>query len=128
MIQPAAATASSLLNSLAEPSAQQVADARKTREAFTQWVGETFYAQMLKSMRATVGKPAYFHGGNAEETFRTQLDMHLAEELAESTGERFAEPLFERQFPQQAGVLRRTEQAKATSSGLEQLQQLGRAR
>ena len=36
------------------------------REKFTQFVGETFYGQMIKSMRSTVGKPAYFHGGQAE--------------------------------------------------------------
>ena len=40
------------------------------RERFTQFVGETFYGQMIKAMRSTVGKPAYFHGGRGEEVFR----------------------------------------------------------
>ena len=69
------------------------------REVFSQFVGETFYGQMLKSMRSTVGKPAYFHGGRAEEVFQGQLDQKLAEHLTETSGSRFAEPMFDRQFP-----------------------------
>src|SRR5262245_16936148 len=69
------------------------------RKKFTQFVGEAFYGQMLKSMRATVGKPAYFHGGRAEEVFQGQLDQKMVEHLTEATSEKFAEPLFERQFP-----------------------------
>ena len=50
----------------------QAADAEggKLREAFDSFVGETFYGQMLKEMRKTVGKSAYFDGGRAEEIFR----------------------------------------------------------
>ncbi|MEX2318039.1 MAG: rod-binding protein [Pirellulales bacterium] len=69
------------------------------REQFTQFVGETFYGQMIKAMRSTVGKPAYFHGGRGEEVFRGQLDQKLAEHMTEATAERFADPLFHRQFP-----------------------------
>jgi hypothetical protein len=69
------------------------------RERFTQFVGETFYGQMLKAMRATVGKPAYFDGGRAEEVFRGQLDQALAEQMTEASADRFADPLFQRQFP-----------------------------
>ena len=69
------------------------------RERFTQFVGEAFFGQMLKAMRATVGKPAYFHGGRAEEVFQGQLDQKLAEHLTEASATRFAEPMFERQFP-----------------------------
>ncbi|MEX2306557.1 MAG: rod-binding protein [Pirellulales bacterium] len=70
------------------------------RERFTQFVGESFFGQMMKAMRATVGKPAYFHGGRAEEVFQGQLDQKLAEHLTEASAARFAEPMFERQFPQ----------------------------
>jgi Rod binding domain-containing protein len=69
------------------------------REKFTQFVGETFYGQMIKSLRSTVGKAAYFDGGQAEKAFRGQLDQQLAEHLTEATAERFAKPLFNRQFP-----------------------------
>ena len=69
------------------------------RERFTQFVGETFYGQMIKAMRSTVGKPAYFDGGRGEEVFRAQLDQKLAEHMTKATADRFADPLFHRQFP-----------------------------
>jgi Rod binding domain-containing protein len=87
-------------------------------ERFTQFVGEAFFGQMLKAMRATVGKPAYFHGGRAEEVFQGQLDQALAEHLTAASVSRFAEPMFERQFPHLA---------KQSSSGeFDQLTQLRR--
>lgn len=108
----------------APPSTEAIRKAEELRGAFGSFVGETFYGQMLKSMRTTVGKPAYFHGGQAEETFRSQLDQQLAQELAEQTGDRFAGPMFEQQFPEQAELLRR---AKATSnSSFEELNNLRR--
>ena len=55
------------------------------REKFTQFVGEAFYGQMIKAMRSTVGKPAYFHGGRAEEVFKGQLDQTMAEQLTKTT-------------------------------------------
>ncbi len=108
----------------ASPSKEAVRKAEELRGAFSSFVGETFYGQMLKSMRTTVGKPAYFHGGQAEETFRSQLDQQLAQELAEETGDRFAGPMFEQQFPRQAELLRRAE--STSKSGLEQLDTLRR--
>lgn len=65
------------------------------REAFNAFVGQTFFGQLLKAMRKTVGKPAYFHGGRAEEIFREQLDQVLAEKLTEASGEKFSEPMLE---------------------------------
>jgi Rod binding domain-containing protein len=65
------------------------------RQAFDRAIGETLFAQMLKSMRRTVGKPAYFHGGRAEEVFQQQLDQVLAEKLSKSTAEQFTGPMFE---------------------------------
>ena len=88
------------------------------RERFTQFVGEAFFGQMIKAMRSTVGKPAYFHGGRAEEVFQGQLDQTLAEHLTEASAARFAEPMFERQFPQLA--------EKSAPSELNQLMQLRR--
>jgi peptidoglycan hydrolase FlgJ len=69
------------------------------RTHFTQFVGETFYGQMIKAMRSTVAKPAYFHGGRGEEVFQSQLDQTLAEHMTAATADRFADPLFDRQFP-----------------------------
>ena len=82
------------------PPLKASANAEELRERFTQFVGETFFGQMIKSMRAMTDKPAYFHGGRAEEVFQSQLDQKLAEHLTEASADRFAEPLFERQFPQ----------------------------
>lgn len=74
-------------------------DKDELREKFTQFVGETFYGQMIKSMRATVGQAAYFDGGQAEKAFQGQLDQQLAQYLTEATADRFSGPLFDRQFP-----------------------------
>ncbi|MCH8850038.1 MAG: rod-binding protein [Chloroflexi bacterium] len=65
------------------------------RKTFQQFVGQTLFGQMLKAMRSTVGKPAYFHGGRAEEIFRQQLDQVLAEKLAKASGEQFSQPMFD---------------------------------
>ena len=64
----AAARSNTAAESLRE--ARDFGDKDELREKFTQFVGETFFGQMIKSMRSTVGKPAYFHGGQAEEAFR----------------------------------------------------------
>ena len=68
---------------------------KETREAFTDFVGQTFFTQLLHEMRKTVEKPAYFHGGQAEEIFQGQLDQVLAEHLSDATAETFAGPMFE---------------------------------
>lgn len=92
---------------------QSVQDAREVHDAFSAFIGETFYGQMVKSMRSTVEKPAYFHGGQAEEMFQSQLDQQLAQEWAAESGDRFAEPMFEQQFPEHARVLREADQRAA---------------
>lgn len=92
------------------------------REAFTDFVGQTFFGQMIKSMRSTVGKPAYFHGGQAEEIFRSQLDQAIVDQMTEATADRFANPLFERQFPNASA----SHPESNTGLGLDQLGQLSR--
>jgi peptidoglycan hydrolase FlgJ len=89
-------------------SLQGKASADEVRDHFTQFVGEAFFGQMIKAMRATTGKPAYFHGGRGEEVFQGQLDQKLAEHLTEASADRFAEPMFERQFPQLAAQLEKS--------------------
>lgn len=68
---------------------------KQLREAFDQFVGETFFSQMLKAMRSSTGEAAYFHGGRAEEVFTAQLDQVLAEQMSQSSAEQFSEPMFE---------------------------------
>ncbi len=71
-------------------------------EAFDQFVGDTFFRQMLKSLRATTGKPAYFHGGQAEEIFQSQLDEVLITDMVKATKDSFSADLFKQQFPDHA--------------------------
>ena len=65
------------------------------REAFNDFVGQTFYGQLIGSMRKTVGKPAYFHGGRAEEIFQSQMDQQLAEHMSDATADSFSGPMFD---------------------------------
>ncbi len=77
----------------AAAAAQAPKDAR-LHEAFNSFVGETFYGQMLKSMRQTVGKPAYFNGGRAEEVFTQQLDQVLGQKLSQTSADQFTAPMY----------------------------------
>ena len=81
----------------------------EVRERFQDFVAGTFYAQMFKALRDTQNKPAYFHGGQAEEVFRGQLDQILSEQLARDHGQAFAEPLFSAFSLQQQRARIRTE-------------------
>ena len=82
--------------------ADQIRSAEKLQSAYRDFVGKTFFGQMLKAMRSTVNKAAYFDGGQTEEVFRSQLDQQLADRLSESTAPQFADPMFRHQFPHQA--------------------------
>jgi hypothetical protein len=79
----------------APPAVPASNEAPSLREAFDTFVGETFYGTLLKSMRKTLDKPAYFHGGRAEEIFQGQLDQTLAEEMTKANAEHFTGPMFE---------------------------------
>ncbi|MEM9659517.1 MAG: rod-binding protein [Planctomycetota bacterium] len=87
---------------------QQVESARELQDVYREFVGKTFFGQLLKSMRTTVGKPAYFHGGQTEEVFRSQLDQTLAEEMTNASADKIADPMFRIQFPRQARLLDET--------------------
>ena len=86
----------------------QASSSAELRAAFTSFIGQTFFGQLLHAMRTSLGEPAYFHGGQAEEIFQSQLDQVLAERLTERSAETFAEPLFAQQFPQLAKSLAAT--------------------
>ncbi len=108
-----------------------VEKALATKEKFTEFVGTTFFGQMIKAMRTSVGKSAYFHGGQAEEVFRGQLDQTLAEHMTKATAEQFAEPMFNLQHPEFAALLKEHEsqqqQHTATRGDtLDDLARLGR--
>ena len=65
------------------------------RTAFDSFVGETFYSQMIKSMHKMHSKPAYFHGGHAEEMFQTQLDQNMVERMSKTSAKSFSDPMYE---------------------------------
>ena len=73
------------------------------RSTFQQAVAGMLFGQMLKSLRSTAGKPAYIHGGQAEEMFQSQLDQHLVEQLSQTSGSPYVEELY-RQFRIQLGM------------------------
>lgn len=66
----------------------------EVRETFQEVLGELLFGQMLKAMRKTVGKPAYFHGGRGEDIFTQQLDQILSQKMAEADGDRFIGPMY----------------------------------
>ncbi len=66
-----------------------------TREAFQDFVGQTLFGQMLQSMRSTVGKPAYFHGGRGEEVFQKQLDQLLVENISDASASKLSDPMYD---------------------------------
>lgn len=70
-------------------------DSPELREAFDDFVGQSFFSQVLAQMRKTVGKPAYFHGGVGEDLFQGQLDRVLVERLGDATGESISQPMYE---------------------------------
>ncbi|RIK70877.1 MAG: hypothetical protein DCC67_20535, partial [Planctomycetota bacterium] len=78
---------------------EQVAGARQLQAAYRDFVGKTFYGEMLKAMRSTVGQPAFFHGGRTEEVFRAQLDQQLADRMSDASADKLADPMFRLQFP-----------------------------
>jgi len=65
------------------------------REAFHDFVGQTFFGQLLASLRSTQGEAAYFNGGRTEEIFRGQLDQVLAEKMSDASAAEIADPMYD---------------------------------
>jgi hypothetical protein len=76
-------------------SPQPPATSTRFREAFTDFVGQTFFGELLKQMRATVDQPSLVHGGMGEEIFQSQLDQILVERMTDASGRSFSDPMFE---------------------------------
>ena len=73
----------------------KAADNPALRKAFDQFVGETFYGEMLKAMRKSQAAPAYFNGGQAEEIFTQQLDQVLTKKLSEASADKLSGLMYE---------------------------------
>jgi peptidoglycan hydrolase FlgJ len=70
-------------------------DTPELKEAFTDFVGQTFFGELVKQMRATLHKSAFFHGGMGEDMFQSQLDQHLVERMSETSGRTFSDPMYQ---------------------------------
>lgn len=70
-------------------------DSPQLREAFQDFVGQSFFSQVLAEMRKSVGEPAYFHGGMGEEMFQQQLDQILVERMSDASSEQFSQPMYD---------------------------------
>ncbi len=88
--------ATSLVQEMRSPTPPRDADdPARLKKEFQNFVGETCFGQMLRSMRKTVDRPEYTYGGRGEEVFQQQLDQLLVERITEVSAERFADPMFE---------------------------------
>ena len=67
---------------------------KQFRELLHQFIGQTLFGQMLKSMRATQEKNPFFHGGQAEEIYQSMLDMELTDQMTQSTSRTLSEPMY----------------------------------
>ena len=65
------------------------------QEKFQDFVGQTFFAEMIKSLRTSQKGSAYFNGGRAEEIFQGQFDQQMAEHLSDASAKAIADPMFE---------------------------------
>ena len=75
----------------------------EVREKFQDFVGGTFYKEMLKALRSGQKPPKYLYGKQAEEMFRAQLDQQIAEDMARQHGQAIAGPLFDA-FARESGT------------------------
>jgi peptidoglycan hydrolase FlgJ len=73
----------------------QSTEPSQLEEKFTEFVGQTLFGSMLASMRKTLDKPAYMHGGRTEEVFQKQLDQLMVEDLTKASADSIASPMFD---------------------------------
>jgi flagellar protein FlgJ len=86
------------LTSSPKPPAPRAANGHDTpelREAFDDFVGQTFFGELVKQMRQTVKKPAFFHGGMGEDIFQSQLDQILVERISDASAKTFSDPMYQ---------------------------------
>lgn len=70
-------------------------DTPELREAFNDFVGQTFFGELMKQMRSTLDKPAFFHGGMGEDVFQSQLDQIMVERMSDTTAHSLADPMYQ---------------------------------
>ncbi len=85
----------SAASAMPTPPSAKHADNPALRKAFDEFVGETFYGQMIKSMRKSQGQVAYFGGGQAEEIFTQQLDQALTKKMTHIGADKLSGPMYQ---------------------------------
>jgi peptidoglycan hydrolase FlgJ len=70
-------------------------DTPELKKAFNDFVGQTFFGELLKQMRATLDKPAFFHGGMGEDIFQSQLDQVIVEQMTDASAKSFSDPMYQ---------------------------------
>ncbi len=85
---PAFSLAESTSGSAVEPN-------NDLKEAFDDFVGQTFFGEMIKAYRSSQQPSKYFHGGRAEEIFQGQFDQVLTEKLSEASASKIADPMYD---------------------------------
>jgi hypothetical protein len=70
-------------------------DTPELRATFNEFVGQTFFGELIKQMRATVDKPAFFHGGMGEDIFQSQLDQVLVKNISDASAATFSDPMYQ---------------------------------
>ena len=80
----------------AQPKEESFAEAndKQFRELLHQFIGQTLFGQMLKSMRATQEKNPFFHGGQSEEIYQSLLDMELTDQITKTSSRTISEPMY----------------------------------
>jgi hypothetical protein len=70
-------------------------DRPELREAFTAFVGQTFFGELVRQLRASVPKSPLTHGGFGEDVFQSQLDQVLVERISQASAPRLSEPMYQ---------------------------------
>ncbi len=70
-------------------------DTPELKKAFTDFAGQTFFGELVKQMRESVHKSAFFHGGMGEDIFQSQLDQIMVERMSETSAKSFADPMYD---------------------------------
>ncbi len=91
-------------------------DLAALRKTSGQIVGSVFYGTLLKTMRQSVIKGEYGHGGRGEEVFANQLDAILAERMGTAGNSGLANVLYDRLERQQIGMSRASALAQEGSA------------
>ena len=65
------------------------------KEKFQEFVGQTFFNELIKSLRTSQQGAAYFNGGRAEEVFQGQFDQMMSEHLSEASAQSISDPMFD---------------------------------